>query len=291
MYRVIINADDFGLSKGINKGIIRGYREGVLTSASLIVNMPGFEDAVSLIRENPGLDIGLHINFFRGTPILSVYKVRSLINKKGRFLGNIFKIAAGVYRRRLSLTELEAESDAQIKKALDRGINITHLDSEKHLHLISKVYKIIVKLAKKYGINKIRNINEYPYVLKFMPSDTSILSSSLCKTSLLQFLSKRAKRINSIYSIKTADYSFGIMDTGKMTLEKYERLFNCLKSGTTEISCHPGYIDEEWLRPPLNTEKYYINLSRERELDTLLSARLKEIIRDSDIELINYAQL
>jgi len=291
MKSIIINADDFGLSRSINKGIIRAYREGVLTSASLLVNMPGFEDAVSLIKENPGLGIGLHINLFRGRPIMPPDKTTTITDKNGFFLSNILTIVTRIYQKRINIDELEAECVAQIKRGLDRGVNITHLDSEKHLHLINPVYNIVVKLAKKFGINKIRNINERPYILKFALGGRFIFNSSLGKTAMLSLLSMRRKKVNSINSIKTTDYSFGLLSSGSMTLNEYERLFKHLANGTTEISCHPGYIDEEWRNPPLNREKYYITTKRERELSALLAPGLKEIIQKLNIELINYKEL
>lgn len=291
MKRIIINADDFGLSKGINKGIIKAYREGIVTSASLMVNMPAFEDAVGLIKDNPGLDVGLHINFLRGRPVFPFDKNNTLTDKNGFFLGSVFRIAGRIYQRRINLVELELECDAQIRKALDRDINITHIDSEKHLHLISHVYKIIIKLAKKYGINKIRNINEFPYIVRFIFNKKNIFDFSLYKAALLYFLPLSKKRINSSNFVKTVDYSFGLFDGRGMISDRYEKIFNYLKDGTTEIFCHPGYIDEEWRQSPLNSEKYFINTNREKELEALLSSRLKEIIYKLDIELINYRKL
>jgi len=289
MKRIIIHADDFGLSKSINQGIIKAYREGVLTSASLMVNMPGFENAVDSLKNNSALDIGLHINLFRGKPVIPFHAIRTLTDENGFFLQGVFKIVKRIYQKRLNLTELELECDAQMKKALDNGIKITHIDSEKHLHLFNHVYRIIVKLARKYGINKIRNINEYPYIARFMLDRNHIFNSSLCKATALQILSMRVKKINSINYIKSTDYSFGLL--GSMTLNKYERLFNYLEEGTTEILCHPGYIDEEWRQPPLNRERYYININREKELNALLSPALKETIHKLNIGLINYKEL
>ena len=161
MKKIIINGDDFGLSSSINRGIIRAHREGILTSASLMVNMPGFEGAARLSKENPTLDLGVHINIYRGRPVLDHCKTKTLTDKNGFFLGDIFKIVGRICSKRMDFTELEAECDAQIRKALDNNLKITHLDSEKHLHLIFPFYIIIAKLAQKYGISKIRKVNEY----------------------------------------------------------------------------------------------------------------------------------
>ncbi len=144
MKRIIINADDFGLSKGINSGIIKAYQEGILTSASLIVNMPGFEDAVKLAKENLGLGVGIHINIIRGKPILHFDKVKSFTDDRGYFLQNPLKVLMTMCTRKLNLKELEMECRAQIEKGLQHGIAITHIDSEKHLHLLRPIFEIFL---------------------------------------------------------------------------------------------------------------------------------------------------
>ena len=289
MKRIIINGDDLGLSYGINSGIIKAYREGILTSASLMVNMPAFEDALGLIKENPGLDIGLHVNFFRGRPVLPHQKTKTLTDKNGFFLQDPLKIALGIYRKRISLVELESECAAQIKKALEMGVNITHLDSEKHLHLIDDVYKVIVKLGRENGILKIRSINEFPYFPNFVLNPKSALSTRLFKTCILQFFSRRIKRVNAINSIKTTDYSFGLLESGCMTFSKYERLFNCLKDGTTEIICHVGEAVSDAEEKSLRKDKYYLAASLGTELSILIDVRLKEVISSLNISLTNHA--
>jgi predicted glycoside hydrolase/deacetylase ChbG (UPF0249 family) len=288
MKRIIINGDDFGLSYGINEGIIMAYRAGVLSSASLMVNMPAFEDAIDLIRGNPGLDIGIHINFFRGRPVLPHCKTKTLTDNNGFFLRDPFKIIKGIYQKHISLVELESECDAQIKKALDSGINITHLDSEKHLHLFGDIYRIIVKLCKENRIFKIRNINELPYFFKFALNPGSVPNLGLFKLIMLQFLSRRIKKINSANAIKTTDYSFGFLGGGCMTSCKYERLFNCLKDGTTEIICHVGRMLSEAEKESLQNDKYHLTVSLETELFELINPGLKKIISNSNISLINH---
>ncbi len=291
MKKIIINADDFGLTEGVNNGIVRAYREGILTSASLMVNMPGFEDALKLIRENPGLDIGIHINIVRGKPVLPAYKVRTLTDKNGFFLRDIFKILKGIYQKKISLTELEFECDAQIKKALDRGIIITHLDSEKHLHLIKSISEICIKLIKTYGIFKMRVVNELAYLRKLTFNPLSIFRAGLYKTLLVNLASKQVRVLNQMHSVKNPDYSYGLYESGNMTAEKYEKLFYCLKDGVTEIICHPGYIAGEQENSFLYRERYHLNVAREHELHALLNPKLKELFRKLNIRLISYKEM
>lgn len=287
MKRLIINADDFGLSKGINRGIIKAYQEGILTSASLIVNMPGFEDAISLIRRNPGLTVGIHLNIIRGEPVLPSFKLPSFTI--GRcFLRSPLKILGVIYSGKLSLKELEIECRAQIEKLLQRGISITHIDSEKHLHLINPIFAVITKIAREYGISKIRCINE----ISLFDQDTANLSfifrRQFYNRLFLNMTSAQNRLLVQRYHLKTADYFCGV---GGMTRLKYERALLNLKNGTTEIMCHPGYIEDEWQNYPLSREKYYLNVNREQELNALIDQRLKELIRRLNIELISFKEL
>lgn len=290
MKRVIINADDFGLSRGINRGIIKAYQAGLLTSASLMVNMPAFEDAVGLLKENPGLKVGIHINIVRGKPILPSSKVKSLTSK-GYFLKNILKVIGAIYLRRIGLKELELECRAQIEKALNRDIAITHLDSEKHIHMIKPVFEVIVKIAKEYGISKIRYINGMPYFYQNITNLSTILKGHFYKSLLLSLASIQNRSIIRKYNLKTTNYFYGSFDVNGMTTPKYERILLGLKNGTTEIMCHPGYIDKEWEDYPLCLEKFYLNVNREKELNALIDPKLKELVRKSNIELISYNEL
>ncbi len=291
MKQLIVNADDFGLSRGINRGIIKAYKEGILSSASLMVNMPGFLDAAGLARECPGLDIGLHLNFYRGRPILPAREIPTLVGDDGLFLQDLFKITKMIYRKKISPQELEAECLAQIQKAQMAGIKLTHIDSEKHLHLIGWAYDVVVKSAKKFNIGYIRNINEYPYIVGSLLNGERVSCRGLGKAALLEFLSSRKKKINSLNHIKTADYSFGLASAEGLALKGCERLFERLKDGTTEIFCHPGYIDDEWLDAPLSGLKYYVNDFREHELEALVSPGVKDALRDQGIGLINFSKL
>lgn len=287
MKRVIINADDFGLSKGINSGIIKAYQEGILTSASLMVNMPGFEDAINLIKINPGLTVGIHINIIRGKPVLPPSNLQSF-TKGGFFLKSLLKILGVIYSGKLRLRELEIESRAQIERLLQRGISITHIDSEKHLHLIKPVFAVITKIAKEYGIFKIRCINEIPYFGRDADNLPGIFRRQFYNRLFLNLVSTQNRPLIQRYNLKTTDYFYGV---GGMTMLKLERAFRSLKDGTTEIMCHPGYIEDEWRNYPLCREKYYLNVNREQELNALIDRRLKELIRRLNIELISFKEL
>lgn len=287
MKSVIINADDFGLNKNINRGVIKVFREGLLTSASLIVNMPGFEDAVSLIRENPGLDIGIHINIIRGKPILPCAKLGSLTEGE-YFLGGVSKILRMIYLKRQGLEEIEKECRAQIEKLLQRGVTITHLDSEKHIHMVKPIFKTIARIASEYKISNIRVANEMPYLYQNMFNLPLIIKKQFYKSLLLSIISMQNRAMIQQYNIKTADYFYSIInaDDNKITYA-YQRAFYNLRDGITEILCHPGYhVDSELQEYSFCFGKFHIN--REKELNALLDPALKDLINKLNIRLISF---
>lgn len=288
--KVIINADDFGLCSGINTGVIKAYQQGILSSASLLINMPGFEDAVDLIKKNTGLGIGVHINIMRGKAILSPDKVGSF-TKEGCFLNNIFKIIGIILSGKLKLKHLEAECRAQIEKALTAGINITHLDSEKHLHLLSPVFEILARIARDYGISRIRYINEMPYLSGNLLPQRHIFNKEFYKILLVHLASIPHRSAIRRHGLRAAHYFYGASVSGGLTVDKYKKLFLSLRDGVTEIMCHPGYVDSEWSSPPLCFENYYLNAYREQELSALLEPGLKELMRELNINLISHREL
>ncbi|MCF7907361.1 MAG: ChbG/HpnK family deacetylase [Candidatus Omnitrophica bacterium] len=282
MKKVIINADDFGLTEGINKGIIEAHKKGAVTSASLMTNMPSFYDAIRLAKDNPGLGVGVHLNIVRGEPVLPLGNVRTLVDKEGFFLRNIFKIIAGIYQNKIDLIELESEWVAQIERALENGMSVTHLDSEKHLHLIGPALKILKVLAKRYKISKIRAINEPMYFNKIFSNPFCIFRKCFYKTLVVNLLS------NQMQGLRSTDYFYGSYEAGNMILEKYQNLFSCLEDGLTEIMCHPGYIIGEQERTLLNYNRYSLIGKRERELQALINPKFSELVKQFNISLVSY---
>ena len=279
MKNLIINADDFGLSRSVNRGIVESFQSGIVTSASLMVNMPGFDDALSLIKENPALSVGLHINLLRGQPVSSADKPMSLI-QNNFFRGSVLSFLRSLHSE--GMKEIEKECRAQVEKALRNKLHITHLDSEKNIHMVPKVFKLFVKIAHDYQIGSVRNINECgPYSFSERYFIAKYFSS----------VSQENRNFSKQYNVKMPDHFFGFIEGAGMTMEALEKTFKCLRKGTTEMVCHPGYIDDEWKKWPLQKERYYINNKREMELEALISPRLKELVKSLGINLISYGEL
>ncbi|WP_400244205.1 chitin disaccharide deacetylase [Niallia sp. JL1B1071] len=147
MTKVIINADDFGLSRGVNYGIIDAHLKGIVTSATMMMNAKATKHAVSLAKDTPSLKVGVHLVLTWGRPLLE--DVPSLVDEAGNFKKQIF-----VYGNpfSISLDDLEREWTAQMEKCLDADLTPSHLDSHHHVHGIKEFYPVIKKLSEKYGL-------------------------------------------------------------------------------------------------------------------------------------------
>jgi len=282
MKKVIINADDFGLCKGVNEGIILAHQKGILTSTTLMANMPGFRHAVELAKQNEKLGVGLHLNIVRGQPLSPTNRVSSLLNKEKKFFSNIFIILRKLLLKKINRQEIELEFKAQIEKVLENDIQISHFDSEKHIHCLSPLLEIVLKLGKEYSIKRIRYINEYCLSTRLFQSIKAFFASLSCS-------SMKQKIIEN--GVLIPDRSYGVCKSGRMSSQRIKKILSNIQDGVTEIMVHPGFMTQELMDLEKEIGSFYINRYREEELSALLDEELKQVIRDKEISLINFNQL
>ena len=282
MKKVIINADDFGLAHGVNKGIIKAHQEGILTSTTLMANMPGFEQAVELSAQNPKLGVGVHLNILRGQPLLPAGEVESLLSKELRFIPSLPNLLRRIVWKRIDLDEVEREFRAQVEKVLGAGVVPSHIDSEKHIHLIRPLLRIVLKLAKEYKIGKLRFIQKYCVSPRLMQMFKSMFISRSCRPMKKQMIED---------GIQSPDRFYGVCDSGRITSARLQRALQSVSDGVTEIMVHPGFITQEMIELEKQIGPYYINAYREKELDALLDEKLPKVVSDLGIQLINFHQL
>ena len=282
MIRAIVNADDFGLSRGINEGILLAHQKGILTSATLMANMPGFDHAVGLARDNPRLGVGIHLNIVRGKPLSPPESVATLITPEGLFPADMPFLLKKIRKKAVRSEDIEREFRAQIEKTLAAGVRVSHLDSEKHAHSIPMVFGVVLKLAAEYGISRVRYINERCLTLPIAQSFKSWLISYWC--------SSMKKKIRES-GIMVTDRFYGLCKSGRMTAGRIKNILRSLGEGTAEIMVHPGFVTPELsdLEPVIGS--YYINKFREAELEALLDDGLMDIVRARDIRLITFHEL
>lgn len=294
MRLIVVNADDFGISEGVNRGIVEAHRRGILTSTTLMANMPAFEQAVALSRENPGLGVGLHLNLTAGAPIIPTSEVPTLVGEDGRFLlGGVFlrQLTLG----RLNLREVEAELGAQIERAQGLGIAPTHLDSHHHIHIHPALQPVAIDLALRYGIGGIRSTVEFGLadgvgqvgmlLRGIREGERETVRGRYLKAVVLSVLGRllqvRARRAG----LATPSYFRGLLLGMAFGPTSLHRLLRSLPDGSTELMCHPGYLDEG-----LKKETSY-SVGRDSELRALIDPVSSEILSERTVRPARYSDL
>lgn len=272
--RLVVNADDFGLSAGVNRGILEAHAAGTLSSTSLLVSTPGSEDAIAAALRTPTLGVGLHLNLTMGRPVLPASVVPSLVDRAGRFhtLGALVRRAlAG----RIDEGEVSAECDAQIARAVASGLRLTHLDGHHHAHVLPSIWGPVVARAVAHGIAFVRR----PVDVLDRTRPPMVLAQALFRASLA-VAARRAP------DVRHADAFRGFSFTGAPDFAARVRAcIDALSPGTTELMVHPGYVDE--------TLRAWVRLAapREVELAALTSSALRARLAHGDVTLVHFGQL
>jgi len=287
MKRLIVNADDFGFTRGVNVGIVRAYKTGIVTSTTIMANGDAFEDAVELARANPGLGVGCHLAVVGGRPVARPSEVRSLVDGEGVLPATLTQLVIKLARGSVSTDEIVREFRSQLERVTLTGIKPTHLDTHKHSHTHPQVMNALARVAVDFGIQCVRNPFESVFT-RARPSDLSkwgylkqYALSTAIQPGAIQF--KRLVRGNGL---KTPDRFFGVKLTGMLDRAAIRSMMESLPEGTAELMCHPGVYDDD-----LERARTRLKRERERELEALSDASLRLIAKEQGIELITYREL
>lgn len=281
MKRLIVNADDFGLHTEINKGIIKGHKEGFITSTSLMPSAPAFEEAVDLAKECPKLGIGIHLTLVGGVrTCASSDKVSSLIDSNGLFLDNYIAFSKRYYTGGVKKYELELELRSQIEKALGTGLKITHIDSHQHTHVLPGVNNIVIKLCEEYGIKKLR-VPQEPYT--FNGGFTTGIGRLVGRAGLSFCAQILAAKLDNSY--KYPDCFFGMLAGGNLNEQLVANILKALPEGASEIMTHPGLSNK------ILGNVFPWNYHWEQELGAYLSKNNHRLLEEYKIKLINFGEL
>ena len=216
MKYLIVNADDFGIHTDVNKGIIKAYNEGCLTSTSLISVGKAAEEAAELAIENPGLGVGLHFTLVAEKPALPVDKVSTLVDDNGYFFPDHVAFIKRFLLGKIDLSQLQNECEAQITKAEKLGVSITHIDSHQHLHVLPHLSNICFDIAKRHNINKMR----FPGENVFFKGNYPVSIGRMLARDGLTVCAKLARFHGKKEHFTMPDYFFGMVAGGNL-LEKY----------------------------------------------------------------------
>ena len=279
--RIIINADDFGLCEGVNKGIVEAHSKGVLTSATLMVNMPAAEQAVDLAKHLPKLGVGVHLNLTNGKPLCQNEGVKLLLNAEGDFGLSQGKLAIASLITGKVRAAIEAELVAQIQWVIDRGIKPTHLDSHKHIHSFPAIFRIVCRLAKRFEIPAIRFTYEPKQVCRLPWPVTD--EESRKRAAMVRIMAKINRWQNREF-FKT-DALLGVAHTGNINVNFFRAVTLYNTAATAEVMTHPGYTYD------LDATRTRLVKQRQVELEALCSEKTKQYFKETGIKLVHYGQL
>ena len=287
MKDLILNADDFGLTLGVNEGIIRAHREGILTSATVMANAPAFDDAVRRARDNPSLGVGVHLVLIGGRPVAPPEKVGSLIDDKGELPQSLPKFVTSVTSGAIRREHIESELSAQIDKVRAAGIEPSHLDSHKHTHAHPRVMECVARVAQACGIKRIRKPFEDLRDSWSSTRDQRAASApQLAAAVAAKIASRSFEGICRRYGLRSPDRFLGLARTGSIGPAALRGLIDTVADGTTEIMLHPGICDSD-----LKQTGSRLLMQRQTEMEALLVPELKTLLSARGIRLISYREV
>jgi len=262
--KLVVNADDFGFTRDVNRGIVDAYRNGILTSTTLMATGAAFDDAVVLARENPALDIGVHLVLV-GEPPFPITMAQLM---RAMLLGRI---------------RIYEELRAQVQRLVDAGLAPTHLDTHKHTHLLPPVLDAVARLSQEYKIPWVRRPFDFPLTPATRPS---VVWSKRASSQALGVVRRRFARVLARHGCRSTDHFAGFQITGRYNATELAELIRTLPAGSTEFMCHPGICGDE-----LRAARTRLKESRERELQALTSPEVREALVASGVQLVNYRGL
>jgi chitin disaccharide deacetylase len=280
--RLIVSADDFGLSSGVNTGVIAAHREGVLTNASLMVTGAAFDEAVELAQVTPTLAVGLHLVLVQGRAAVAPC-VPQLVDGRGMFSNNAVLAGLRYFFTPGIRAQLAREIEAQLEKFVSTGLPLSHVDGHLNVHMHPAVLRILARLAPRYGIRAMRVLHE--------PLDISLRLDGRhrlrkrTESVIFKALTAYALPRLTAQGIGHADQMFGLHQSGHVTESYFLGVIQALPAGVTEIYSHASIVDAEARRwRPADYES-------QAELAALTSRRVRAALAAAGIACISYRDL
>lgn len=280
MKQLIITSDDFGLSSGVNRAVEHAWKNGLLTSASIMPGAEKFDEAVKIARRNPGLQIGLHLTLIQGRSVLPPAEIPALVDVAGNFTDNPVRGGIRYFLDRGLYCQLKREIEAQIKKVLDAGIALSHIDGHLNIHLHPTVFRILSDLMPHYGITSFRLAQErLSHNLRF---DSRRKFGKALESLIFKFLTEHTRPELDRIGIQYAAEVKGVLNSGRMTEEYVLNIIGGLQEGVTEIYFHPGIM------PDAEISRLMPGYCHQEELAALTSQTVRQRLIELQIKVQNY---
>jgi predicted glycoside hydrolase/deacetylase ChbG (UPF0249 family) len=272
--KLIVNADDYGRTKNVSSGIRKAHSEGIVSTTTVMMNLPDAAEAVRLAKEEtPTLGLGVHLNLTFGEPLSPGPKVSSITDSQGRFQSKGFYFH---YMDKYTSNDVEYEWRMQIETFLGCGVVLDHLDSHHHIALASpELWYLSLKLAKEYGCGvRLPNPTDIPdeVLLKALPID----STDFVRHHVLGALAEAG--------VPHPDHFISSFFGSGVSLDNLISILYSLPEGISELMCHPGFVDEV-----LSATSGYAKL-RQKEYEILTDPKIGQIIQKSGIVLTTFQQ-
>lgn len=270
----IFNADDFGMSRGINQAIAKAYHDGILNSTSIMINLKFVDEALELKKEMPDLNVGLHLNLTNEFSLSNPSEIPLLVDENGKFkhgFVNLFLLS--FFKAKELRRQVEIEARAQLKKAVGLGIKLSHIDSHRHIHHIPLIFNLLKNLAKEYNIPRIRVVNENIFnTLKYNKDISWLKDGGLVKYVILRSLA-------FWNNYKTDTYFYSILFTCKLSKERFKNLQIPQRFEAVEIGIHPAMpeVDNAFMEDVFDSN--ILSPWRTKELETLLDKKIPDEIK------------
>ena len=283
MTQLIVNADDFGLTPGVNRAIAELHQAGVVTSTTLMARGPAAEEAIQIALATPTLGVGCHIVLADGLPVLPPHAIPHLADPvTGGLDPSLVRFLIALHRsprsHRAMVREIEAETTAQIALLQSRGLRLTHIDTHKHLHIFPSVLRPVLRAARAAGIRAVRNPFEPVWALRATRSPSWI---RLAEVLALRSLQPVCSRIMAEEGFATTGGTVAVVGTGNLDPASLTALLQNLQPGTWELVTHPGYNDAD-------LDKIRTRLRQSRDIERLA---LPAIGNFPEIRLVSFAAL
>lgn len=281
MRRLIVTADDFGLAIAVNEAVERGHREGILSTTSLMVAGPAFEDAVSRARTMPGLHVGLHVVLVNGRPVLDPQLVPDLVDARGSFESDLFRAGVKYFFKPGIRKQLQAEIRAQFEIFARTGLPLDHVNAQNHFHVHPTVLSLIVKVGREFGVRAVRVPRE-PFLPSWKAMRTHAAARLANDALLWPWMALMRVRLRGA-GIATNDYVFGMNDSGRMTPDCVRALLKHLPPGVSELYLHPATHTWQGAFPP--------DYDFAGEFAALIDPQVAQTLRSADITRTSFSEL
>ena len=279
MPRLIVNADDFGLTSGVNRAIFELHQAGLVTSATIMARAQATNEAIEIARSTPSLGAGCHFVLTGGSPVLPADRIPSLIDPAtGILFPSLGPLLYRLFTGRIRTEHIEAEARAQIEFLQNAGLTLTHIDAHKHTHAFPQILRPLLRAARSCGIKRIRNPFEPLWAVR-ATTQAGLLRAGMVAALLCQ--RSTWSRILNEEGFSTTDGTLAMTGTGVLDAAMIRSLVGRAPEGTWELITHPGYHDAD-----LDNTETRLRASREIERRSL--AALREV---PGIELVSFSSL